>query len=269
MIDGKRLRLKRIIDEKTNTCMILPMDHGTFTGPTKGLEDMGTVVRQAVDGGIDAVLVVKGNARIVSRMLSRQTGLILQISCATSLSPTGFSRVSLAQSIENAVKLGADGVSYFLTLGHEYEKEQLEILGKVSDACYEWGIPLLVMAEYYSPEVEKLGPIYLKHACRLAAEFGADIIKTTYPGDKESFKEIVKFTPAPIVISGGPRAENDEGFLRMVADAIEAGAIGTSVGRNIFQHKNPKAITKAIAQIVREKASVKAALTALKEEINS
>ncbi len=99
----------------------------------------------------------------------------------------------------------------------------------------------------------------VSHAARLGAELGADIIKTNYTGDVESFKAVVECCLAPVVIAGGPKAKTALDTLEMTKEAMQAGAAGLSIGRNVFQHENPTAIAQALVAIVHEGASVEAA----------
>ena len=103
-------------------------------------------------------------------------------------------------------------------------------------------------------------PKIVAHVARIGAELGADVVKTVYTGDSESFRTVVEGCPVPIVIAGGPQANNDKELLEMVKGAIDAGAVGVSMGRNIFQHSNPENITKAISNIIFDNSSVESAL---------
>lgn len=263
MQSGKKIRLKRILDENTCRSVIFAMDHGTFLGPMKGIQDVKKITSQVAAGGADAIIVLKGIAKLISSEIRKDMGLIIQISSSTTLSPKP-NFIALSASLKEAVRLGADGVAVFVTLGHENEHYMLEMLGKIAWQCDDYGMPLLAMAEYPYPEKGKKYDInYLKYACRVVAEFGADIIKTNYTGDIESFKEIVEYCPVPILIAGGSKMETDEEVLKTVESAMKAGANGVSFGRNIFQHENPEAITKAIVQVVHRGISVNEALRIL------
>jgi fructose-bisphosphate aldolase/2-amino-3,7-dideoxy-D-threo-hept-6-ulosonate synthase len=107
-------------------------------------------------------------------------------------------------------------------------------------------------------------PELVAHAARVGAELGVDIVKTNYTGDTETFHKVVRGCPVPIVIAGGPKMTTPEDVLKMAYDAIHVGAIGTSIGRNIFQHKDPTAMIRAMAKVVHEKATVKQAMQELK-----
>ena len=100
----------------------------------------------------------------------------------------------------------------------------------------------------------------VKHAARLGAELGADLVKVSYTGSPESFREVVEGCFVPVVIAGGPKMETDKDILTMVKGSIEAGGAGVSIGRNAFQHQKPSLIVKAIAGIVHKNATVEEAL---------
>ena len=102
------------------------------------------------------------------------------------------------------------------------------------------------------------------HAARAGAELGADIIKTNYTGDPDSFRKVVKGCPVPVVIAGGPKTETDMEFLKMIEGALQAGARGVAIGRNVFQHKDPVKMTRAISAIVNKGKNADEAIKILK-----
>jgi fructose-bisphosphate aldolase / 2-amino-3,7-dideoxy-D-threo-hept-6-ulosonate synthase len=127
----------------------------------------------------------------------------------------------------------------------------LQKLGMISDKCNEWNVPLIAMMY---PRGENIKDPYnvdiVSHVARIGAEAGADIVKTVYTGDRDSFKKVVKTCPVRVVIAGGPKASTDEDILEMCDGAMQAGAIGVTFGRNIFQHKNPPQILHALSRII-------------------
>jgi fructose-bisphosphate aldolase/2-amino-3,7-dideoxy-D-threo-hept-6-ulosonate synthase len=136
----------------------------------------------------------------------------------------------------------------------------LEDLGFVSTSCREWHVPLLAMM--YPRGAEVKDPYFVelvKHVARLGAELGADIIKTNYTGSIDTFKEVTKGCPVPVIVAGGPKVDSDKDVLQMVHDTIAAGAAGISIGRNIFQHKDIRGMTRAMAKIILEDADVEEA----------
>ena len=149
----------------------------------------------------------------------------------------------------------------------------IEILAAVGKECAALGMPFIAEAEfpttYASVEAlkEQYGFEYLRRNVRLCTELGADIVKTNWPGDAESFGRLVEAANGiPVVLAGGSRLEDGELLTRM-EQAIGAGAIGCSVGRNIFMHRSPEAITRALARVIREKWSAEKALSSLHEEL--
>ena len=262
---GKRIRMERIIDRESKRSVIVPMDHGVTLGPVRGLEDMRKAVNAVAEGGANAVLLHKGIVFAGHRGYGKDIGLILHISASTNLGPDPLNKVLVA-SVEEGIKLGADAISIHVNVGAENEPEMLQSLGAVAMECEEWGMPLLAMMYPRGPKVKSEHDAEMvKHAARVGAELGADIIKTNYTGDPDSFKEVVRSCPVPVIIAGGPKANTDEEVLQMVEGAIEAGASGVSIGRNIFQHDDPTKMTQAISKIVHEGFSAKEALEILKK----
>ncbi len=256
--------MERIVDRATGNCVIVPMDHGISIGPTDGLYDMKGTVDAVANGGATAIVMHKGIVRFSHRASGKDIGLILHLSASTDMGKTSNSKVLVA-SVAEAIKMGADAVSMHVNVGAETEPEMLSDLGMISEECQEWGIPLLVMAYPRGPEIkDPLDPQLVAHSARVATEIGADIVKCSYTGDIDSFRDIVRGTLAPVVIAGGPKAESDEEMLMMVKDSLEAGGKGVSIGRNIFQHKNVEGITRAVSDIVLRGYEVEEALKNIK-----
>jgi DhnA family fructose-bisphosphate aldolase class Ia len=129
----------------------------------------------------------------------------------------------------------------------------LRKLGMVADECDEYGVPLIAMMYPRGENVKDPNdPRVIAHVARVGAELGADIVKVPYTGSPETFREVVESCPAPVVMAGGPKAERDEDVLEMVWGAMRAGAMGVTIGRNVFMHENPKAIVRAIRAVVLE-----------------
>ncbi len=245
---GKRRRIKKII--RNGRTIIVPMDHGV-SKPVEGLEDVDGVLRK-IDGIADAVVLHKGIVRRSEYVSKMDMGLIIHLSASTSLVEPN--EKVIVTSVEKAIKLGADAVSVHVNIGSRTEKYQLRDLGMISEVCDDWGMPLLAMIYPRGKGIDERDPELVKHAVRIGYELGADIVKTNYT-DSETFKKIVESADIPIVIAGG--AKKDEFMLlREVKDAISAGACGVAIGRNVFQHKNPERIAKALKMIVHDNASL-------------
>ncbi len=257
---GKRIRLERIMNRDTKRMVIIPMDHGIAMGPVEGLRDMRETINKVAEGGANAVLLHKGIIRAGYRGYGRDIGLVMHLSASTGLGPDPDNKV-LVSSVEEAIKFGADAVSIHINVGSDTEPRQLETMGAVVKECEDWGMPLLAMMYPRGKKIKSQFDVeVVKQAARIGAELGADVVKTNYTGSPETFREVVEGCPVPVVIAGGPKTETDEAFCQMVYDAIQAGGAGAAPGRNVFQHKNPSAIVKAVSAIVHNGATVKEGL---------
>ncbi|NOZ77042.1 MAG: class I fructose-bisphosphate aldolase family protein [Euryarchaeota archaeon] len=263
---GKSVRLERIMNRKTGRTIIVPMDHGVSSGPIAGLEDMPTAINNVAEGGANAVLVHKGIIRHGHRGYGKDIGLIMHLSGSSSLAPDPNKKV-LVGTIEEAIKLGADAVSIHVNVGAENEAEMFRDLGAVSEKCMEWGMPLIAMMYPRGKKIAEKGGEHnvevVKHAARAGAELGADIIKTNYTGDPDSFREVVRGCPVPVVIAGGPKMETERDVLQMIKDSVDAGGAGTSIGRNVFQARDPTRMVSAMSKIVHGGADVEEAMREL------
>ncbi|MCW4006863.1 MAG: 2-amino-3,7-dideoxy-D-threo-hept-6-ulosonate synthase [Candidatus Bathyarchaeota archaeon] len=262
MNEGKKRRLKRIFRQDSRT-VVVPMDHGVTIGPIKGIEDMPRIVKCLLEGGTDAIVVHKGIAKSVD---AGAAGLIVQLSGASNLSPNSNNKVQVC-SVQEAVRLGADAVSVHVNVGAQDEDKMLVTLGKVAEECDLYGMPLLAMMY---PRGQRIASEHahdvVAHAARLGAELGADIIKTNYTGDVETFKTVIECCPVPVVIAGGAKATTPTDILDITFESIQAGGAGLSIGRNVFQHEDPTAMVKALSAIVHEDMPVAKAKKLLGEE---
>ena len=256
---GKKIRIERILDRNSGRTVIVPMDHGVTVGPIPGLEDMRTAVSNVVRGGANAVLVHKGIVEAGHRETGRDCGLIIHLSAGTSLSPDPNVK-ELVCTVEEAIRLGADAVSVHINLGAETENHMLRQLGMVGERCMHWQMPLIAMMYTRGAKISnEFDAANVKHAARVGAELGADIVKVPYTGSVESFREVTGGCPVPVVIAGGEKMDSDAAILAMVKDSLDAGAAGLSIGRNAFQHAHPDRMIQALCAIVHENASVEKA----------
>jgi len=262
MLDaGKKRRLKRIFREDGRT-VIVPMDHGVTAGPVAGLVRMQDIIDQLLAGDVDAVVLHRGVAKHVD---VGKAGLIVHLSGITKLGPDPDNKVQVC-SVEEALRIGADAVSVHVNVGAQQESRMLENLGEVADDCDKYGVPLLAMMYPRGPKIKNEHAVdVVAHAARLGAELGADLVKTNYTGDIKTFREVVRSCHVPVIIAGGPKVETVHEVLQTVHDSIKAGGSGLSFGRNVFQHKNPTLMVKALSAIVHRDASVEKALKILGE----
>jgi len=249
---GKSIRLRRILCPESGRTVIVPMDHGVSLGPVKGLPNLRETVDRIAEGGASAVVMHKGLVPYAGPALGSKLGLIVHISASTSRSERPNLKV-LVGSPDEACSLGADAVSIHCNIGGDDEEKMIEDFGAVSGACKELGMPLLAMCYPRGKNVkDQFEPGAVAQCARLAAELGADVVKTNYTGSVETFRDVVRGTPIPVVIAGGPKMDSDLALLKMVHDAMQAGGKGVSIGRNVFQHDDVVMITRAIARVVFE-----------------
>jgi fructose-bisphosphate aldolase/2-amino-3,7-dideoxy-D-threo-hept-6-ulosonate synthase len=267
---GKSMRLKRVIDP-AGVSLICALDHG-MTSPTflEPLAAIDTRTAETVAGGANVIMMSKGMIRLAEPAFSPTTSLALLLSA--SASPAGGQpEVVQIADVEEALRLGADAVVLFTALGGDAEAGMIRTLAGVGRECAALGMPMIAEAEfpttYASVEAlkEQYGFEYLRRNVRLCAELGADIVKTNWPGDEESFARLVEAASGiPVVLAGGSRLE-DRDLLWRMERAMAAGGIGCSVGRNIFMHRSPRAITRALSRVIRERWTADKAYEELQE----
>jgi fructose-bisphosphate aldolase/2-amino-3,7-dideoxy-D-threo-hept-6-ulosonate synthase len=257
MNTGRSARLDRI--STGGRYLIVPMDHGITLGPVKGLVDLESTVDAITRGGADAVLTQKGVAPRVHGNKNGK-GYIVHLNGSTAIGPDSNDKRKTG-SVEEALRVGADAVSFHINVGSDHEPEQLTELGDLTETAHRLGIPVLAMSYARGPGVDEHDAESLAHAVRIAEELGADVVKTAYSGDPDSFERVCAATRLPVVIAGGSRGTDRE-TAEMVRGAMNAGAAGVSMGRSIFQHDDPEAITRAVSAIIHDDASADEAVEA-------
>ena len=257
---GKGIRIERLFDRKSKRTIIVPMDHGLTVGTIKGLENLADIVDKVAIGGANAVLMHSGMVGAGHRQYGQDIGLIIHLSGATSLTPNPDRKV-LVCSVERALKMGADGVSIHINIGADEEPEMLQDAHNVVESSREWGLPLIAMMYPRGKKIkDENAPEVVNIAVRAGAELGADIVKTNYTGDIDSFKYIVKSVHVPVIIAGGPKTDTIQDLLQLVYDSIQAGGKGVAFGRNVFQADDPIKIVKALSKIVHHNYTVEEVL---------
>lgn len=264
MVALKTRRLNRIFREDGKT-VIFAMDHPSVFGMVDGLENPGEVIREVRAGGADAILTTYGVATRFTEEVGT-TGLILRVDGGISLLAKERGPARLMYDVYDALRIGADAVGAMGTPGSQFEADMLPHLSELVSQCAKWNVP--VMGEMLPVGFENLDgwwtPENIGHACRIGAELGVDFIKTAYSGDAESFRTIVEQVYVPIVVLGGSGSRDSRDLLGSIHGAMQAGASGVAIGRNIYQHPEPDRMTAAIAAVVHEGATVDAALEVLK-----
>jgi len=236
---------------------VLAMDHGNGLNVLPEMQKPGEIIKKAVAGGVDAILTTFGISKYFQKEIDN-VGLILRIDGGTSQIAVEKSPMENLYSVEDAVRLGADGVLCMGFPGAQNEDASLKGLAKNAADCSKWGIVLgaEMLPRGFEPAPDARNLENMALACRIGAELGADFIKTQYVGDKETFRKIVEGCYRPILVLGGGKTKSDEELLLMVKEAMEAGASGAVMGRNIWRHPKIEKICSAIAKIIHENAEV-------------
>ncbi|MEY7850784.1 2-amino-3,7-dideoxy-D-threo-hept-6-ulosonate synthase [Natrarchaeobius sp. A-rgal3] len=252
---GTQARLDRIGTD--GSYVIVPMDHGITMGAVQGLKRIESTIDAITRGGADAVLTQKGIAPRVHENKNGK-GYIVHLNASTTIGPDENDK-RLTGTVEEAIRAGADAVSFHINVGSDHEPNQISQLAEITDDASRFGLPVLAMAYARGPGVDSTDPESLGHAVRLAEELGADVVKTGYSGDADSFQHVVQSTRLPVVIAGGSKGTDRE-TVEMVRGVMDAGGAGVSMGRSIFQHENPEAITRAVAGVIHDDLSADEAL---------
>ena len=255
---GKRLRLRRLLGADGRG-VVVPMDHGVSDGPVAGLERPADALARVRAGGADSVILHKGLVRTLAPQLG-DLGFWLHVSAGTALNPDPNDKRVVA-TLEEAVRLGADGVSCHVNVGAKEESRMVEDMGRLATECERFGLPLLAMMYPRGHEIRDPHDLKLvSHVARLGYELGADVLKVPYTGSPDTFAQVVRGVDVPVLISGGPKAKTDRDLLAMVHGSLQAGGSGVSIGRNLWQHADPAAITRAVARLVHDRVSLDDAL---------
>ncbi|GAB7008346.1 2-amino-3,7-dideoxy-D-threo-hept-6-ulosonate synthase [Halorubrum trueperi] len=257
MTAGLSARLERI--STNDRYLIVPMDHGITMGAVEGLVDIESTIDGVTSGGADAVLTQRGIAERVHPN-KNDAGYIVHVNGSTTIGPDENDK-RVTATVEDAVRAGADAVSFHINVGSDHEPDQIEELAELTADAERLGLPVLAMAYARGPGVDETDPESLGHAVRLAEELGADVVKTGYSGDGDSFARVTESTRLPVVIAGGSKGTDRE-TVEMVRGAMDGDAAGVSMGRSIFQHADPEGIARAVSAVVHDEASVDEALRA-------
>jgi len=233
--------------------VMLACDHGYFMGPTRRLENPRETIEPLVPYA-DALAVTRGVLR-TSVDPGWNVPILLRVSGGTSILQDDLSDEGLTVSMRDALRLNVSAVAISIFVGTAHEKQTLLNLAKLVDEGQDRGMPVMAITAV-GKELEKRDARYLGLACRVAAEIGAHVVKTYYC---EGFPRVVEGCPVPLVVAGGPKLNTEVDAFNLAYEALQAGAKGVDMGRNIWQNDHPVAMIKGIRAIVHEGATVKEA----------
>jgi 3-hydroxy-5-phosphonooxypentane-2,4-dione thiolase len=241
---GMQHRLAQIFRPESGHTVMLAIDHGYFQGPTTGLERVDLSIRPLVPYS-DALMCTRGILRSVIPPSMAQ-GLVVRASGGPSILKE-LSNEHTAMDLDDAVRIGASAVAVQVFVGGEYETQSVRNMTMLVDEGYKRGIPVLGVTAVGKELVRDAR--YLGLATRMCAELGAQIVKTYYCD--EGFERVTSGCPVPIVMAGGKKLPELDA-LTMAWRAIQGGAAGVDMGRNIFQSDAPIAMLQAVRKVVHE-----------------
>ncbi|HUA31763.1 MAG TPA: 3-hydroxy-5-phosphonooxypentane-2,4-dione thiolase [Streptosporangiaceae bacterium] len=241
---GMQSRLARIFRPATSRTVMLAIDHGYFQGPTTGLERVDLSIVPLLPHA-DALMTTRGMVRSTVPPASG-TPIVLRASGGASILKE-MSDEQIAVSMEDAARINACAVAVQVFIGGEHETQSVHNMTRLVDAGQRYGIPVLAVTAV-GRELTR-DARYLRLATRICAELGAHFVKTYYCA--EDFDTVAASCPVPLVMAGGKKLPELEA-LTMAYRAIEEGAAGVDMGRNIFQSDQPEAMIRAVAAVVHE-----------------
>jgi len=239
---GMKNRLARIFNPQSGRTVMLAIDHGYFQGPTSGLEriDLGIVPLAPY---ADTLMLTRGILRsVIPPSLSQS--IVLRASGGASILKE-LSNEEIALDIEDALRLNACALAVQVFIGGEYERQSIINMTRLVDAGTRYGIPTLAVTAVGKDMARDAR--YFRLACRICAELGAQYVKTYYVDN--GFETITASCPVPIVMAGGKKIPEFEA-LTMAHQAVQQGAAGVDMGRNIFQSDDPVAMIQAVKAVV-------------------
>jgi len=248
---GMKNRLSKIIKPKDGRTVMLAVDHGYFMGPTTGLEKLDEMINPLLPYA-DTLMLTRGALRNYVDPIT-DIPIVLRVSGGTSIVGKELLHEGTVVSIEDAIRLNVSGVAYSILVGADFERDTLLGMTKYIDEAERYGIPVLAVTAVGKDMAKDVR--YLSLASRMAAELGAHIVKTYFCKD---FEKVIESCPVPVVIAGGKK-QPEKDALNMAYDAIQAGAIGVDMGRNVFQSTDPVGMIKAVNAIIHKDVTPKEA----------
>ena len=228
---------------------MLAVDHGYFLGPTERLEVPSKTIQPLLKY-CDSLMLTRGVLR-TSVDAKFPVPVVLRVSGGSSIIGQDLSNEKITTSVKEAIRLNVSALAMSIFVGAKNEHNTLVSLGNLVNEAEEYGIPVLAVTAV-GKELEKRDERYLSLACRIAAEFGAHMVKTYYC---DNFEKVVNSCPVPVIIAGGPKLQEREA-LQLTYNAIKAGAAGVDMGRNIWQSDNPIPMIRAVRAIVHGNVNV-------------
>jgi putative autoinducer-2 (AI-2) aldolase len=252
---GMKNRMSKIIRPEDNRCVMLAVDHGYFLGPTERLEVPSNIIKPLLSYA-DSLMLTRG---ILRTSVNPNNGLpiVLRVSGGSSIVGEDLSNETITTSVEEAIRLNASCLAISIFVGSKHEHQTLSNLAKLVNEGERYGIPVLAVTAVGKEMARDAR--YLGLACRIAAELGAHIVKTYYC---ENFEKVIEGCPIPVIIAGGKKLQELDA-LELAYNAVQHGAAGVDMGRNIWQSDYAVQMIKAVRAIVHENLNVNEAYNIL------
>lgn len=254
---GENVRLNRLIPGKDGKYFGLTVDHAIGRGVLPGLDTINETLKKMVDGQPNAITMTKGIAEKCYGPYAGKVPLVLKL---TSFGVYHYDEDVQIADVEEAICYGADAVSCGCIVGGDNQDQQIKQLARISKEAHKYGIPLISHIYPRGNQIAKEDQNKVEnviYAARVAAELGVDIVKTNYTGDPDSFAKVVAAVPTRVAIAGGIKCKNVDEFLQQTRDVMDAGSIGVTYGRFIFQYPHITALVQALNKIIHENWDVK------------
>jgi DhnA family fructose-bisphosphate aldolase class Ia len=256
----KKLRLRRLKNEKTGRILLLPLDHGISIGPVPGIENLGRLLKTLKTSKVNGFIMHKGAILRCGHLIGNHQSIVLHLNASSDLSAACDLKIMVAD-LEDAIRVGADGVSVHVNFGALNDSRMLGDLGKISSDCLKSGMPLLVMAYARGNHLNERSIKNILKTIRIAMEIGADIVKVPVPENSGDLSVITRTAEIPVILAGGEKCASIAEVFKTAYAFIHQGGAGFAIGRNCFQSRDPVGFINGLNSIVNENATVIEALT--------
>jgi DhnA family fructose-bisphosphate aldolase class Ia len=257
-LSGAEVRLGRLFHRGTGRSFVAAIDHGVTLGVPQGAERIVEAIGRVIEGEPDAILISPGMLEKTSHLFAHRGAPAAIARCDFIINhpyvnDLGEGYRQLITPAE-ALALGADAMILFLMVGAKEGTmfaDNVRTVAAAAQEAHRAGLPLLVEAVLWGTRIaDKKDPDLLAFGCRMAAELGADAIKTEYTGDPVTMAQIVASCPAPVLVLGGQKSDSPDALIAATRDALDAGAKGVIYGRNIWQADDPIAISRQLREVI-------------------
>lgn len=265
---GKDVRMNRLFG-KDGRYLGITVDHAMARGVLPGLDHIGETLKKIVAGCPDAITMHKG---IAERCFAPYAGKIPLILKCSTFSPYQPDLDTVVADIDEAVRFGADAASIGCMVCGDTQPGQIAAMAKMSKEANNAGMPLFAHIYPRGNRIAKedfCKEEFTAYAARIGAELGIDLVKTNYTGDLKSFEQVAQSCPTRLAVAGGQPGKDIRYYMQMTHDVLEAGAVGVTYGRFVFQYRDPASLIRALASIIHGNASVKEAMELLEHLENS